>query len=183
MANRLCYDVDKELVAMTKEIAIPEFIGESDDALVLVLPTLKDELSGLLEKYYAGETLNYSFGWELVNIANDEYLIVLDIDWEDGSSAVIGFTSEMWEIFRHASSRQNLILMLDWELIMKGIAGGIDHHGDFKPQAILIRGVNRGLLNLLEQAEELDPIEKQSEDLEYLFDVLREIQKEKYLLH
>ncbi len=168
---------------MTKEIVFPEFIGESDDALVLVLPTLKDELSEIMERFHAGEEISYSFSWQLLNVESDEYLIVLDIDWEDGTGIVVGFTTEMWEIFRYVTSKQHLVLMFDWELVMKGISGGLSPEGEFKPQAFLIRGVNRGLGNLLEQAEELEPGEQQSDSVGYLFEVLGELQKERYLLH
>ena len=168
---------------MTKEIVFPEFIGESDDALVLVLPTLKDELSEIMERFHAGEEISYSFSWQLLNVEADEYLIVLDIDWEDGTGIVVGFTTEMWEIFRYVTSKQHLVLMFDWELVMKGIPGGLTSEGEFKPQAFLIRDVSRGLGNLLEQAEELEPDEQQSDSVGYLFEVLGDLQKERYLLH
>ncbi|MBM7855917.1 hypothetical protein JOC37_002339 [Desulfohalotomaculum tongense] len=168
---------------MTKEVIFPEFIAESDEALVLVLPTLKDELSDLFAKFHNGEEISYWFSWELVMVDPDQFLIVLDIDWEEGTGIVVGFTPEMWEIFRTVTSKQHLLLMCDWELVMNGLAEDINSRDDFKPYTLLIRDVNQGLWKLLEQAEELEPDEQQKEIVDYLFEVLGKLYKQKYLLH
>ncbi|MTI81796.1 MAG: hypothetical protein FH758_13140 [Firmicutes bacterium] len=168
---------------MEKEIIFPEFIAESDEALILVLPTLKEELSELFSKFHGGEEIDYWFSWELVMVDSSEFLVVLEIDWEEGTGIVVGFTTEMWEIFRSVTSKQDMVLMSDYELILNGISDSIDTSGDFKPYALLIRNAKRGMVNLLEQAEELETDDKQQETVNYLFEVLNKIFKEKYLLH
>ncbi|MEG6615811.1 hypothetical protein V6C27_05135 [Peptococcaceae bacterium 1198_IL3148] len=167
---------------MTKGVVFPEFIGESDEALVLVLPTLKEELSDLFTKFHAGEEINYSFTWELLEVNDDDFLVVLDIDWEEGIGIGIGFGPEMWEIFRTVTSKQHIILMCDWEVVTMGVTKKIDEE-EFKPHALLIRDANRGLWRLLDQAEELEPNEEQKEIVEYLYDVLGEVHTQKFLLH
>lgn len=168
---------------MIKEIIFPQFIGESDEALILVLPALKDELADLFVKFHSGEEIDYWFSWELVMVDEEEFLIVLDIDWEEGNGIVVGFTTEMWEIFRTVTSKQNLVLMCEWELFRNYANSHLDSGEEFKPYALLIRNVNRGLWNLLEQAEELETDERQRETIDYLFKVLGELYKQKYLLH
>lgn len=168
---------------MEKEIIFPEFIGESDEALVLVLPTLKEDLADLFAKFHAGEEIDYWFSWELVMVDPDEFMVVLDIDWEEGAGILVGFTPEMWDFFSSVTSKHHLVLMCDWDLVMKGIPGGMNSDGEFKPYALLIRDVNRGLSNLLEQAEELDPTEEQREAVDYLCKMLGNLQQPKYMLH
>jgi hypothetical protein len=169
--------------AVTKEILFPEFIGETEEALVLVLPTLKEHLAGLFTRFHAGEEIDYCFSWELVEIDEKDFLVVLDIDWDEGTGIGVGFSSEMWEVFRSVSSMQQLILICDWELMTMGIAGEIDDDEDFKPYALLIRDANRGLWKLLDQARELQPNDQQKEAVNYLYDVLGEIHTQKFLLH
>ncbi|WP_051688194.1 hypothetical protein [Desulfofalx alkaliphila] len=168
---------------MEKEIIFPEFIGESDEALVLVLPTLKEDLSDLFEMFHAGEEIDYWFSWELVMVNSDEFMVVLDIDWEEGAGILVGFTPEMWEFFRHVTSKQHLVLMCDWELVTKGLSAGMNDKGEFKPFALLIRDVNRGLWNLLEQVEELEIDEHQKETVDYLINVLSNLTQPKLMLH
>lgn len=168
---------------MTKEILLPEFIGETEEALILVLPTLKEHLAELFERFHAGEEFDYCFSWELVEIDDHNLLVVLDIDWEEGTGIGVGFSTEMWEIFRSVSTKQQLILICDWDLMTMGLNDEIDFDDDFKPYALLIRGANRGLWKLLDQASYIQPTEQQKEVVEYLYDVLGKLHTQKFLLH
>ncbi len=68
---------------MYKEIAFPEFIGDTEQAVVLVVPALDQDLSVLFNRFHEGEDINYWFKWELTSGESDGYMVALQIGWTE----------------------------------------------------------------------------------------------------
>ena len=67
---------------MNNEIAIPEFIGDTEQAVIMVVPALDQDLSVLYRRFHEGEDINYWFKWELVSTRHNEYVVTLEIGWD-----------------------------------------------------------------------------------------------------
>lgn len=133
---------------MNKEVALPEFIGDTMQAVVLVVPALDQDLSVLFRRFHEGEEIDYWFSWELTSVKTDEYMVTLDIGWEGEEVVSIGFTQDMWEYLPIITQRGHVVLMTDWRLIEEGIIAGMDKMGRFRPRALLVRDVGRGMEDL-----------------------------------
>lgn len=136
---------------MQNDIAFPEFIGETEQAVVLVVPSLDEVLSVLYTRFHEGEEIDYWFYWELTPLTEEEYVITLEIGWEGEKGVSIGFTLEMWEYLPIITKRCNVVLMTDWSLIEQGIIAGMDRMGRFRPRALLVRDAGRGMAKLSEK--------------------------------
>ncbi len=133
---------------MYKEMAFPEFIGETELAVVLVVPSLEQDLSVLFKRFHEGEEINYWFNWDLTTVKHNEYMVKLEIGWDGEDVVSIGFTLDMWEYLPVITKRSNVVLMTDWRLIEEGIDAGMDKMGRFRPKALLVRDVGRGMKEL-----------------------------------
>lgn len=137
---------------MPKEkIALPEFIGETEQAVVLVVPSLDQVLSVLYTRFHEGEEIDYWFCWELTSLPEEDYMVTLEIGWEGEKAVSIGFTLDMWEYLPVITKRSNVVLMTDWKLIEEGIVAGMDRVGRFRPRALLVRDAGRGMTDLIEK--------------------------------
>ena len=157
---------------MHKEIAFPEFIGETGQAVVLVVPSLDQDLSFLFSRFHEGEEIDYWFSWELTAVKSNEFMVTLEIGWEGEDVVSIGFTPEMWEYLPVFTKRGHVVLMTDWRLIEEGIEAGMDHIGRFRPKALLVRDAGRGMEELsskvTEQAMSCEDGDKLAQLLEIL---------------
>lgn len=158
---------------MYKEMAFPEFIGETEQAVVLVIPALDQDLSVLFKRFHEGEEINYWFKWELTSGKSDEYMVALQIGWDGEDVVSIGFTLEMWQYLPVITKRSNLVLMTDWALIEEGIAAGMDKMGRFRPKALLVRDVGQGIERLSSKVAEQAMFRKSSAELVQLLEILQ----------
>jgi|GEM_PF-2433655 len=168
---------------MYKEIAFPEFIGETEQAVVLVVPALDDELSVLFKRFHESEEINYWFTWELTSNNNDGYMVTLDLGWDQEDAVSIGFTMDMWKYLPVITQRSNVVLMTDWRLIKEGIAAGMDNMGRFRPRAILIKDAGRAMEDLSGKVAEQVIFNQSSRELAQLLEILRRSCKEGLTLH
>ena len=168
---------------MDKEIAFPEFIGETEQAVVLVVPALDKELSVLFKRFHEGEEINYWFSWELTSNNNEDYMVTLDIGWDQEDVVSIGFTLDMWEYLPVITQRSNVVLMTDWGLIKEGIAAGMDNMGRFRPRALLVRDAGRGMEDLSSKVAEQAMFHQGSGELVQLLEILQRSFKEGLTLH
>lgn len=168
---------------MHKEVAFPEFIGETEQAVVLVVPALDQELSVLFKRFHEGEEINYWFSWELTAGNDEGYMVTLEIGWDQEDVVSIGFTLDMWEYLPVITKRGNVVLMTDWRLIEEGIAAGMDSMGRFRPRALLVRDAGRGMEDLSSKVAEQAMFHQGSEELVQLLEILQRSFKQGLILH
>lgn len=159
---------------MNKEIAFPEFIGETEQAVILVVPALEWNLSVLFKRFHEGEEIDYWFSWELTMLNDDQYMVTLEIGWDGEDMVSIGFTLDMWEYLPVITRRSNVVLMTDWRLIEEGIAAGMDQMGRFRPKALLVRDAGKGMGALSSKVADQAMYCKQNIELVQLLDILRD---------
>ncbi len=168
---------------MYKEIAIPEFIGETEQAVILVVPALERDLSILFKRFHEGEEINYWFSWELTLLNDDQYMVTLEIGWDGEDVVSIGFTLDMWEYLPVITRRSHVVLMTDWRLIEEGIAAGMDKMGRFRPRALLVRNAGRGMGELSSKVADQAMYSKSNIKLAQLLEILRDSFISKANLH
>ncbi|MDD4237498.1 MAG: hypothetical protein PHT62_02910 [Desulfotomaculaceae bacterium] len=159
---------------MYKEIAVPEFIGETEQAVILVVPALERDLSVLFERFQEGEEIDYWFSWELTMQNDDQYMVTLEIGWDGEDVVAIGFTLEMWEYLPVITRRSHVVLMTDWQLIEEGVAAGMDQMGRFRPRALLVRDAGQGMGALSSKVAVQAMYCKSNVELVQLLDILRD---------
>ncbi len=158
---------------MCKEISLPEFIGETEQAVVLVVPSLDRNLSALCKRLYEGEDLDYWFKWELSTACNSECMVTLEIGWDGEEVIAIGFTLDMWEYLPVITQKDHLLLITDWKLIEEGIAAGMDMLGRFRPRVLLVRDAGRGMNVLTSKVADRAMFCKDSAKLVQLLEILQ----------
>lgn len=158
---------------MHNEIAFPEFIGETEQAVVLVVPALDQDLAVLFKRFHEGEEIDYWFSWELTSLKRDEYMVTLEIGWDGEDVISIGFTLDMWEYLPVITKRSHVVLMTDWRLIEEGIAAGMDKMGRFRPRALLVRDAGRGMEGLSSKVAEQAMFREGSAELVQLLEILQ----------
>lgn len=159
---------------MHKQVVFPEFLGESEMAVVVVIPSIKEDVSSVFERFHSGEEVDYWFSWDLVLTDTGEYLVVLEVDWDEGEGLVVAFTREMWEFLVLMIQKESLVIMADWDIL---------EEGEFKPYALLIRDVNTGLDKLYDQVKELASVNDGIEELTSLQLLLEGTDNQAITLH
>ena len=159
---------------MYKEIAFPEFIGETEQAVVLVVPALEHDLSLLFKRFHEGEEIDYWFSWELTMHNDNQYMVTLEIGWDGEDVVAIGFTLEMWDYLPVITRRSHVVLMTDWQLIEEGIEAGMDKMGRFRPRALLVRNAGSGMGELSSKVADQAMYCKSNIELVQLLDILRD---------
>lgn len=168
---------------MHKEIAFPEFIGETEQAVILVVPALDRDLSVLFKRFHEGEEIGYWLSWELTYGKDDEYMVTLEIGWDGSDIISIGFTLDMWEYLPMITKRSHLVLMTDWRLIEEGIGAGVDKMGRFRPKALLVRDAGQGITGLSSKVAEQAMFCAESTELAWLLDILQNSFQPGVVLH
>lgn len=168
---------------MDKEVAFPEFIGETEQAVIMVVPSLDQELSVLYKRFHEGEEIDYWVKWELASVSHNEYMVTLEIGWDGEDVVSIGFTLDMWEYLPVITKRSNLVLMTDWRLIEEGIAAGMDKMGRFRPKALLVRDVGLGMEGLSSKVAEQVMFRESNAELVQLLGILQSSLKTKFNVH
>ncbi|HHU86424.1 MAG TPA: hypothetical protein GXZ25_06395 [Peptococcaceae bacterium] len=160
-------------MGMCKEISLPEFIGVTEQAVVLVVPSLDRNLSELFKRFYEGEEIDYWFNWELSTDCNSEYMVTLEIGWDGEEVIAIGFNLDMWEHLPVINQKGHLLLITDWKLIEEGIAAGMDKLGRFRPRVLLVRDAGRGMDVLTSKVADQAMFCKDSSKLVQLLEILQ----------
>ncbi|OPZ75743.1 MAG: hypothetical protein BWY80_00007 [Firmicutes bacterium ADurb.Bin456] len=168
---------------MCKEISFPEFIGETEQAVVLVVPSLEQNLTALFNRFYEGDEIDYWFNWELITASNGEYMVTLEIGWDGEEVIVIGFNPVMWEYLPVITRRKHLLLITDWKLIEEGITAGMDVLGRFRPKVLLVRDAGRGMAGLSGKVADEAMFCKESHELVQLLKILQDSQKPACTMH
>lgn len=132
-----------------RELVLPDFIGESERGMIIMVSALQDELEPLFRRFHRGEEVPYWFGWELVETGGQNYLVALEIKWEGGGGVVIGFTPEMWHILPALRQKEHLTVITDWNLIGEEKAN--------PSRALVIRDAYRGMDILVRQVAQTAP--------------------------
>ena len=149
---------------MHKQVVFPEFLGESELAVVVVIPSLKEDMSHLFKRFHAGEEIDYWFSWDLVVTDSAEYLVLLEMNWDQEESLVVAFNREMWEFLNVMAEKQSMVLMADWQIVDEG-APDLLREEEFRPYALLIRNVHTGLDKLYNHVKELVGVNEGIEEL------------------
>ncbi|AEF94684.1 hypothetical protein Desca_1839 [Desulfotomaculum nigrificans CO-1-SRB] len=167
---------------MQKQVVFPEFLGESELAIVVVISSLKRDLSHLFERFHAGEEIDYWFNWNLVVTDTAEYLVVLELEWDQGEGLTVAFSREMWEFLGLMIQKENLVLLADWQMLEEG-APVMAEVAEFKPYALLIRDVDAGLDRLYDHVRELAEVNQEIEELTELMLILEGAESQPITLH
>lgn len=150
---------------MHKQVVFPHFLGESEIAVVVIIPSLKEELRNLFERFHSGEEVDYWFSWDLVVTDTAEYLVVLELNWDQGEELIVAFSQEMWEFILLMAQKENLVIMADWNAMEEGTPVVFNEEGEYKPYAILIRDIHLGLEKLYNHVKELASFNQDVEEL------------------
>lgn len=157
---------------MLKQVVFPEFMGESEIAVVVIIPSLKEDMVDLFERFHSGEEIDYWFNWDLVVTNTAEYLVVLEINWDQGEGLTVAFSTEMWEFINLIAQKGNLVLLADWKELEEGAFIAFDDTEEYKPFALLIRDVQSGLEKLYDQVKDLASVNQNVEELSRLMFIL-----------
>ncbi|AEF93422.1 hypothetical protein Desca_0530 [Desulfotomaculum nigrificans CO-1-SRB] len=153
-------------------IMYPKIIGALADTSFLVVPALKNDLTGYMERLDTGETVNYKIDWNLVIMKSQQQcLVTLDIFWDDDNITSIGFSNKMWEQLGQIALYPNLLLLPERELIEDTLINPMGVTG------FLIKGVDEGLMHLAVKAANISPDLNVSEPMQYLCDILNTTRK------
>ncbi|WP_238442523.1 hypothetical protein [Desulforamulus reducens] len=147
-----------------KQVVFPEFLGESEIAVVVIIPSLKEDMTDLFERFHAGEEVDYWFSWDLVVTNTAEYLVVLEINWDQGEGLIVAFSSEMWEFINLIGEKGNMVILGETGELEEGATLLYDE-GEYKPFALLIRDVDNGLAKLYDHVKELAAVNENIEEL------------------
>lgn len=157
---------------MLKQVVFPEFMGESEIAVVVIIPSLKEDMVDLFERFHSGEDIDYWFSWDLVVTNTAEYLVVLEINWDQGEGLTVAFSTEMWEFINLIAQKGNIVLLADWNELEEGASLALDDTEEYKPFALLIRDVQGGLEKLYDHVKDLAAVNQNVEELAKLMFVL-----------
>ncbi|WP_238473287.1 hypothetical protein [Desulforamulus profundi] len=117
-----------------KQVVFPEFLGESEIAVVIIIPSLKEDMGDLFERFHSGEEIDYWFSWDLVVTNTAEYLVVLEINWDQGEGLIVAFTSEMWEFINLIDQKENIVILGDWSELEEGASLAYEEaEGEYRP--------------------------------------------------
>ena len=167
-------DVLKGEIGLLKQVVFPEFMGESEIAVVVMIPSLKEDMSELFARFHSGEEIDYWFSWDLVVTNTAEYLVVLEIHWDQDEVLTVAFSTEMWVFINLIAHKKNLVLLADWKELEEGATLQLDDtEGEYKPFALLIRDVHNGLEKLYDHVKELVEVNQQEEELAKLLFILQ----------
>lgn len=155
--------VSKGEMVLLKQVVFPEYLGESEIAVVVFIPSLKEDLKDLFERFHGGEEIDYWFSWDLVVTNTAEYLVVLEINWDQGEGLTVAFSTEMWEFINLMALKENLVLLADGDELNEGSL--FDPTEEYKPFALMIRDVHTGLEKLYEHIKELLVVNQDVEEL------------------
>jgi len=144
-------------------VVFPEFIGESEIAVVVIVPSLKEDMAELFERFHGGEEIDYWFSWDLMVTNTAEYLVVLEINWDQGEGLILAFTTEMWEFINLIAEKGNLVILGDVDELAEGAS--IIFSEEYKPFALLVRNVSDGLVKLYNHVKELVEVNQDIEEL------------------
>ncbi|MDO7788331.1 hypothetical protein [Desulforamulus aquiferis] len=167
---------------MQKQVVFPAFLGESEMAVVVVIPSIKEDMADIFDRFHSGEEVDYWFSWDLVLTDTGEYLVVLEVDWAQGDGLIVAFTTEMWEFLVLMVQKENLVIMADWNVLEEG-APTLVSEEEFKPYALLIRDVHTGLDKLYDQVKELVSVNDGIEELSNLQLLLEGTNNQNITLH
>lgn len=151
---------------MHKQVVFPEFLGESELAVVVVIPSIKEDLGHLFERFHSGEEIDYWFSWDLVVTNTAEYMVVLEINWDRGEGLIVAFSSDMWEFMNLVAQRENIVILGDWSELEEGASLAFEEvEGEYRPHALLIRDAHMGLEKLYDHVKELAAVNQEVEEL------------------
>ncbi|GAB6180136.1 hypothetical protein JCM14036_14550 [Desulfotomaculum defluvii] len=148
---------------MLKQVVFPEFIGESEIAVVVIIPSLKEDMAQLFERFHSGEEIDYWFSWDLVMTNTAEYLVVLEINWDQGEGLILAFAMEMWEFIYLIAEKGNVVILGDISELEEGAS--LIFTEEYKPFALLVRNVASGLEKLYYHVKELVEVNQDIEEL------------------
>lgn len=169
---------------MVKQVVFPEFLGESEIAVVIIIPSLKEDMGDLFECFHTGEEIDYWFSWDLVVTNTAEYLVVLEINWDQGEGLIVAFTSEMWEFINLIDKKENIVILGDWSELEEGASLAYEEaEGEYRPYALLIRDVHTGLEKLYNHVKELVSVNQDVEELAKLQLILEGTQSQPTTYH
>ena len=160
-----------------QEIVLPELVAELDDTLVLVISSISDCLTGLFERIYRGEKIDYNFKWDLIKKEDLEYVVVLIVNWNAGKEIItIGFPRELWDFLGAIKERGQLVLMTDWRIFEEALAFDGEIQDIIIPKALVINESDTGMDFLLKQVvDEVLVLREPNEELYNLLDILRPV--------
>lgn len=136
-------------------IVYPEIIGTLGDACFLVVPAIKEEMAAYAERQAMEGEVGYRSDWNLViSKALEICLITFEVLWDDGNITIIGFRSNTWEQLSNLIHYRNLLLLPDKGLIENdsSLISPVAAREGF-----LIRGLDKGLMNLANKAANIPP--------------------------
>lgn len=145
-------------------LLLPAELCELDRAVGLVVPGLEEKLNIMLECCLQCGEVNYWFGWELVPLENDHYLVGLKIS-QGSLNFWIGLPGEWWDVFYSIREKEDLLLLVEVpeqteELVVE------------LPYGLIIRSAIRGLDGLLCQVTEQLMAHPAHEELARLQEIL-----------
>lgn len=132
------------------QIYLPDFVGKSDQAVVVLVSSLNEELDGILKRFHRGEQVAYRFAWNLGEDENQSDLVVFVLEFDSGEQVSIGLSPHHWDCLPSILSLGYLVLVTDPDLLgPEGTAGEDD-----EPRALVIHNAFLGMDDLVNQVAE-----------------------------
>lgn len=125
----------------------PDFVGKSENAVVMLVSSLDDELEDVYERFHRGEKLAYRFFWHLDGDNETGDVVILTLEFDQGEKMQIKLTPYHWDCFPYLLTLGYLVIMTDPGLLNEATI-------PLEPRALVIENAFWGLDNLARQAHE-----------------------------
>lgn len=147
----------------------PDFVGKSGRAVVILVSSLDDELSGVIDRFHRGEQVAYRFEWHLKKNEEGKYLVVFFMEFNTGEKLSIPLYPYHWDCLPAIISLGFLVLMTDSDILNKESL--ITDENIPEPRALVIENAFWGLNEMVNQiGKEIQT--QQSEELDLLLKLL-----------
>ncbi|GEM_PF-2968942 len=134
---------------MTK-IYAPDFVGKSDQAVVILASSLDQELDGVMERFHRGDQVVYRFDWGLEKDGEQNDMVVFTLEFALGEKVAIGLSPLHWDCLPSVINLGYLVIMTDPDLLDENKKT----ENQEEPRALVIHNAFKGLDELAGQVNE-----------------------------
>ncbi|MCF8011176.1 MAG: hypothetical protein K9L17_09715 [Clostridiales bacterium] len=153
------------------KVYIPDFVGRSEMAVIMMLTSLAEKLNNVMERFHNDEQVQYRFIWNLEQDDDSNYMVLLYLEFDSGEIVNIGLYPYHWDCLPSILSTGYLVIMTDERLL--GDQDGTAGSEDGEPRAVVIHNAFTGLDRLVKEARE--KVENdESEDLKLILKLFEE---------
>lgn len=133
------------------QVQLPDFVGKSDQSVVMLVSSLDEEFNDVFTRFHKGEQVAYRFHWNLEQDSDQNEMVVFSLEFDTGEKASVALSPLHWDCLPSILSLGYLVLMTDPNLLdAEGKpAGEVE-----EPRAFVIHNAFLGMDDLIKQIKE-----------------------------